>query len=500
MTKRGSGVLLHITSLPSPYGVGDMGPEAYKFVDFLTQAKQKFWQILPLNPTDQACGNSPYSSISTFAGNPLLISIEFMLTDGFLEKNDLESLPQFSNEKVDFSAVVNYKQKIFDLAFQQFKGKDNKYDYENFCLEHSDWLDNFALFVALKSNFGGKAFSEWPKELRDRLPKSLQAVKNKFKERIEREKFLQYIFFKQWFSLKNYCNKNGVKLVGDVPIYVNYDSVSVWTNPQYFKLNEDKQLTHLAGVPPDYFSQTGQLWGNPVYRWDVLKESGYRWWIQRMTHNLNLFDLVRIDHFRGFVAYWEVPAGEQTAVNGKWVEAPSKDFFSTLCKRFSSLPIIAEDLGNITDEVRDVMHYFAFPGMKLLLFAFGENLPEHPYLPHNYNHHCVVYTGTHDNNTVRGWFEKDIAEEDKRRLFDYLGQEVSAENVPWELIRLAMQSVANMVIIPLQDILGLGDDARINRPATLNDNWRWRVLPEQLNSSIAAKLLKITEIYGRASR
>lgn len=497
MNRRGSGVLLHITSLPSVYGIGDLGSEAYKFANFLAESKQGFWQILPLTPTDQACGNSPYSSLSAFAGNQFLISPESMLKDGFLTKADVEGQPHFPSEKVDYPAVITYKEKIFKSAYERFQKNRHKDEFEKFCLENSFWLEDFSLFIALKAHFDGKVFSEWPQDARDRHPESLQILRDSFHDRIGQEKFLQYLFFKQWFSLKNYCNKLGIRFIGDVPIYVNYDSDAVWSNPEIFKLDEHKRLTHLAGVPPDYFSKTGQLWGNPVYRWEVLKETGYGWWVRRMAHNLNLYDLIRIDHFRGFAAYWEVPAEEKTAIGGKWVQAPGKDFFDKLSKRFLSLPIIAEDLGNITEDVREMMHYFGFPGMKLLLFAFGEDLPTHPYLPHNYSRHCLVYTGTHDNNTVRGWFEKEAKPMERKRLLRYLGREVPVEGIPWELIRLAMMSVANLVIIPMQDVLGLGEEARINRPATLNGNWRWRLLPEQLQRPLSEKLLEITEVYGR---
>jgi len=498
MKRRGSGILLHITSLPSPYGVGDLGPWAYKFVDFLTETKQCFWQILPLNPTDPTYGNSPYHSISAFASNPQLISPDFLVRDGLLDKSNVEPLCSAQKGRVDYEAALIYKDKIFYEAFENFKNERQKYEYEKFCLENSHWLDDFVLFVALKIHFHGKSWIEWPQEIRDRKPETLLSLKKELDDRIEMQKFLQYIFYKQWGALKDYCNQRGIQIFGDIPIYVEHDGVDVWTNPEIFKLDGEKKPSAVAGVPPDYFSETGQLWGNPVYRWDVLKKIGYTWWIRRIHHNIKLFDLVRVDHFRGLIGYWEVSARDQTAINGKWVETPAEDFFNTLLKKLPLLPIIAEDLGVITPDVREIMHSFDFPGMKVLLFAFGDDLPTNPYAPHNLVRNCVVYTGTHDNNTVRGWFEKELTQEVRDRIHCYLGREVPSKEIHWELIRLAMMSVANMVIFPLQDILGLGEDARMNRPATSDGNWLWQLLPDQLTPSLAEKLLNMTEIYGRA--
>lgn len=494
--KRGSGILLHITSLPSPYGIGDMGPWAYKFADFLSETKQKFWQVLPLTPTTLPSG-SPYHGSSAYAGNTLLISPELMVREGLLDKEDTEPMPRFQKNKVDYPRVSSFKEKLFERAYEHFKPSENG-EYENFCSENSNWLEDFALFVALKAHFRGKVWGEWPPGIRDRQPEALKTLKNKLQDRIEREKFLQYVFFRQWFSLKSYCNRKGIQIIGDMPFYVSYNSVDVWKNPEFFKLNEKKQPAFVSGVPPDYFSRTGQLWGDPVYRWDALKEQGYSWWIRRIEHNLKLFDFIRIDHFRGFVGYWEVRAGERTAVKGRWVKAPAKNFFTEVCERFPHLPILAEDLGTITPDVREIMRHFGFPGMRVLLFAFGEDLPTNPYAPHNHLKNCIVYTGTHDNNTVRGWFEGEATPEDRERLFRYLGREVHPQEVHWEFIRLAMMSVADMVIIPMQDILGLGEQARMNRPATVKGNWQWRLLPEQLTSTLTRRLLEMTQIYGRA--
>jgi len=498
MLRRGSGILLHITSLPSSYGIGDMGPWSYRFADFLGEAKQSLWQILPLNPTEPAYGNSPYQSKSAFAGNPLLISPELMVRDGLLKETDLGTLPESPKGRVNYDNAVAYKEKLFDVAYGRFIQTSPGHEYEEFSAKHAFWLDDFALFKVLKIRFSGKVWTEWPQEIRDRQPEALQALIKELHKGIEREKFLQFLFFRQWISLKDYCNQRGIQIFGDIPIYVIHDSVDVWANPELFKLDDHMEPSVVAGVPPDYFSETGQLWGNPIYRWDRLRESGYSWWIRRMGHNSKLSDFVRVDHFRGLVGYWEVPADEENAVNGRWVEAPAEDFFNTLLKRFPQLPIVAEDLGVITPDVREIMHRFDLPGMKVLLFAFGDDLPTNPYVPHNLPRNCVIYTGTHDNNTVKGWFEREATPEIKKRLFQYLGREVPVEKVHWELIRIAMMSVANMAIFPMQDILGLGEEARMNRPATTEGNWQWQLLPEQLTPHLTQRLLEMTEIYGRA--
>jgi 4-alpha-glucanotransferase len=475
-----------------------MGPWAYRFVDFLSESKQSFWQILPLNPTDPIHNDSPYSSISAFACNPLLISPELLVQDDLLLKSHLESAPLFPEDKIDYRAVHPYKGALLERAYERFKGKNQHPEYERFCSEQAGWLDDFALFRALKLKFSGEVWSDWPPGLRDRQSEALPAAQRELAPRIDREKFAQYIFFRQWNSLKDYCHERGIQIIGDIPIYVNYDSSDLWVHHEFFKLDQNKKPLVVAGVPPDYFSNTGQLWGNPIYRWDILKERGYPWWTQRIAHNLTLFDLVRIDHFRGLVACWEVPATEKTAINGRWIEAPALDFFTQLLKKFPGLPLIAEDLGTITPDVKEVMNHFEFPGMKVLLFAFGKDLPLNPYIPHNHPRNCVAYTGTHDNNTVKGWFEKEATAEDKKRLFRYLGREVSAKELPQELLCLLMMSVANTVIFPMQDILGLGEEARMNHPSTREGNWEWRLSPDLLTSAVADKLREMTEIYGRS--
>ena len=500
MTQRGSGILLHITSLSSPFGIGDLGPSAYQFADFLTQTKQSYWQVLPLNPTDHACGNSPYSSPSAFAGNPLLISPELLTESGFLKKREIEEIPLFPNGRCDYASVISYKSGLLHRAYDSFKASGKKRDaFKTFCKENEGWLEEFALFFVIKKYFKGKAWGEWEKDLRNRNSEYLDRIKKNLQDEVEQEKFYQYLFLTQWLSLKDYCNNKGIRFIGDVPIYVNHDSADVWAHSEIFNLNEEKRPLFVAGVPPDYFSKTGQLWGNPTFRWDRLQKTDYRWWFDRISYNLRLFDTLRLDHFRGFVAFWEVPSTETTAMNGKWVEAPAYDFFTALLKRFPVHSFIAEDLGIITADVKEVMDRFGFPGMRVLQFAFGENSPTHPYLPHNFIPNTIVYTGTHDNNTTRGWFENETTPQEKKRIFRYLGKEVSSEQLPVELIRLGMMSVANTVMIPAQDVLGLGEEARMNRPSTLSRNWEWRLLPDQLTSSYAEMLLELTETYGRAS-
>lgn len=499
MNRRGSGILLHISSLPSPYGIGDLGPGAYRFADFLVETRQCLWQILPLNPTSTSHGNSPYSSFSAFAGNPLFISPDVMLTEGLISLSDIEELPSFPDNKVDYETVTTHKNKLFHRAFERYRGNIGQdYDFERFCIENKEWLDDYALFMALKEHFKGSVWCDWPSEIRDRCEDSIRDWSERLKDRVLFEMFLQYLFFRQWDSLKNYCNDRNIKIIGDLPIYVCYDSCDVWTNPCIFKLNGKKRPEYVSGVPPDYFSETGQLWGTPVYAWEVLKEDGYRWWIKRIEHNMKQFDTMRLDHFRGFVAYWEVAAQEKTAINGRWVEAPVYDFLNTLLRHFPSLPFIAEDLGVITPEVREVMSFYEFPGMKLLIFAFGEDMPTNPYIPHNITKNSVTYTGTHDNNTIRGWFKGEASQEDKQRLFKYMGREATEGEIHWEFIRYAMMSVSDTAILPMQDILGLGEEGRMNTPSVSNGNWGWRLVPEQITPFIKERLIEMTEIYGRA--
>jgi 4-alpha-glucanotransferase len=495
--RRASGILLHITSLPSNYGIGELGPAAYKFADFLAEAKQSFWQVLPLNPLGSSNQNSPYSCLSAFAGNTLLISPEKLAEEGLLTREKIVPPAGLPADKVDFAKVSEFKQALFAAAYENFKKSPEPYDYGQFCKQNSAWLDDFSLFVALGESFENQTWDKWPQPLRDRNNDEIAKMREQLKGRIEKEKFLQYVFFRQWAALKNYCNQRDIQIIGDMPIYVDYNCADVWVHPHFFKLDDKKLPTVVSGVPPDYFSKTGQRWGNPVYDWKVLKKENYGWWLERIGHNLKLFDSLRIDHFRGFVQYWEVPASEETAVKGKWVDGAGEDLFFAMLKRFSYLPIIAEDLGMITPDVREFIRRFEFPGMKVLLFAFGASLPRNFYAPHNIMSNCIVYTGTHDNNTVRGWFEKEASEEDRKRFVRYLGHDTTAETVNWEMIRLAMRSVGNTVIIPVQDILGLGENARMNTPSVKEGNWSWRLTDGQLTTDLAKILADMTHIYGR---
>jgi 4-alpha-glucanotransferase len=475
-----------------------MGPSAYRFADFLGEAGQSFWQVLPLNPTGPAYGNSPYSSTSTFAGHTLLISPDLLVEEGLLLKKEVEEKPHFQEDSCEYQAAIDSKKELLRIAFGRFRKEKKAHpSYDLFCLRQQSWLKDYARFVSYKRHFDGQPWNAWPAEIRDRNKDPMTGLDRVCAEEIAQEEFNQYLFFRQWESLKAYCNHKGIQIFGDIPIYVNLDSADVWANPGIFKLDNDKRATFVAGVPPDYFSATGQLWGNPVYNWDVLKETGYTWWLERMSHMLELFDVVRIDHFRGLVAFWEVPAWEHNAINGHWVQVPVDDFFNHMFKRFFNLPIIAEDLGMITADVREVVQRLGFPGMKVLLFAFGEDNPMHIYLPHTFDRNFVAYTGTHDNNTVRGWFEHEAGDEGRRRFFRYLGREITADEASWEMIRLVMQSVADVAIVPLQDILGLGQEAQMNKPSVSKGNWGWRYRTDQLNASIRDRLRQMTYTYGR---
>ncbi|MBW1680596.1 MAG: 4-alpha-glucanotransferase [Deltaproteobacteria bacterium] len=499
MDRRASGALLHVTSLPSPYGLGDFGPGATWFADFLARTRQHYWQILPLNPTRPEAGHSPYHSPSAFAFNPLLISPEFLARDGVLA-GGLDNFAPLPPGRVDYGAVSARKGAILERAarnLQQGQGPLGE-DYERFRQENAGWLDDYALFTALKAQFEDRPWASWDPPLRDRDPGALREAARSLSEEMERIRLLQYMAFRQWRDLRAHCNARDIRVIGDMPIYVVYESADTWVHPEIFHLDEAKRPVTVAGVPPDYFSETGQLWGNPVYRWDVLREQGFSWWIDRLRHNLGLYDLVRIDHFRGFVGYWAIPASEKDAVNGRWVSAPGWDFFRCITGHFERLPIIAEDLGIITPDVVEVIRHFQFPGMKVLLFAFGSDLPTNPYAPHNLDRHCVLYTGTHDNNTARGWFEQETSPEDRDRLQWYLGKEVHPHTVGIDLIRLAMMSVADTVIFPVQDLLCLGPEARMNRPATRGGNWEWRLDPAMLNPAVEETLRRMTEIYRRA--
>jgi 4-alpha-glucanotransferase len=501
MSKRGIGVLLHITSLPSQYGIGDLGPTAYRFADLLAASGQSYWQILPINPTDLATDNSPYSISSTFAGNILLISPENLIDQQLLQESDLQGQKCFPECRVDYELVTAYKEVLFETAYMRFKAislkeANERQRYADFCLTNADWLEDFAFFSALRTYFGEMNWSRWPKEIRDRTGKTFKDMRGLLCDLIDRERFLQYIFFIQWNSLKNYCNGIGLKIIGDQPFYVNYSSADVWSDPKMFKLNAKKEPLYVSGYPPDYFNETGQIWNHPIYNWDILIKRKYKWFIRRIVYNLKLFDLLRIDHFSGLTRYWEIKANQKTAENGKWINGPAEDFFVALFEHIQSSKIIADDIGNTNPKVRAIMNRYNIPGIRPLLLAFDNDPSRSPSAPHNHIKNCIVYTGTHDFATARGWFENEASSQGRARLFKYLGRQVSSDNISREFIRLAAMSVANTAILPMQDILSLPGDARMNIPGTNKGNWVWRLLPEQLKH-IDQSLLEMAEIYGR---
>ncbi|WP_018614233.1 4-alpha-glucanotransferase [Segetibacter koreensis] len=497
--KRAAGILLHISSLPSAFGIGDMGPEAILFADFLNRSKQKYWQLLPLNPTEQGQGHSPYSSISSRAGNILLISPKVLAKDGLLDTKELEQyyLPQ--EGKTLFNEVERIKAEIFEKAwqnYQQGKGHQFKKDFEKFCEKEAHWLDDFALYMVLKQENGGKPWFEWPEEFKLRDKKALHTLVSENKEAIKKIKWLQFIFSKQWKDLKAYCNNKGIHFFGDLPFYISYDSVDVWSNRHLFSLDEEGNMIGMAGVPPDAFSDDGQLWGMPVFRWDVLKKHHYDWWIGRFKKNIELFDLLRLDHFRAFADYWEVPANEKTAKNGKWKPGPGADFFRAVKKALGDLPFIAEDLGEINDAVYELRDEFDFPGMKVLMFAFGDDMPKSPHIPHNYSENFIAYTGTHDNNTMRGWYRQE-GNKYHHQIEQYVGKQLTEDDIHIEMARLAYASVANIAILPIQDVLGIDELGRINTPASGENNWEWRLIPHQVTIDAENRLREWTIMYNR---
>lgn len=497
--KRSSGLLLHVTSLPGPFGIGDMGPSAYAFADFLNRARQSAWQILPLTPPNVPETYSPYTSLSAFAGNPALISPEELQKAGLLDESDLRKVPPFPETRIDYEAVNQYKNGLFNKVIKRFASNGDQAEFQRFCFEHRHWLDDYALYIALSEHFSTPDWCHWPPEVRDRNPENLAGLSAELSDRVHREKILQYLFFRQWSYLKRYCNNLGISIIGDMPLYVAYQSADVWAHPDLFLLNEDKTPSFGAGVPPDFFSDTGQLWGNPIYNWSRHKETIYHWWVQRVLHNLLLYDILRIDHFRGLIKYWQIAAGAEDATSGTWEEGPGWDFFQVLLKYCPTGPFIVEDLGLITPDVREVVHRLHLPGMKVLMFAFGEAEGVNPYLPHNHTENAVVYTGTHDNNTVRGWIEKEATPEMIKGLIEYLGMEDlgPTARIPWQMIRLAMSSVARTAIIPLQDCLSLGQEARMNWPSRAKGNWCWRLKKHHLSKRLASKLEQATILFGR---
>jgi 4-alpha-glucanotransferase len=495
MLKRHSGILLHITSLPSKYGIGDMGPSAYAFVDFAAASKQKYWQILPVNPTDGINGNSPYSCSSAFAGNPWLISPQIMVEEGFLKNSEARVPSSLPDDKVDYARVVALKTKIFNYAFRRFQrlsGSDRE-DFDRFVHREHYWLEDYALFTVIKSVTQGRVWNEWPKPLKTRQPAALKEFQRKYIAELERVKFIQYLFFRQWFQLKAYANSKQVEIIGDIPIYVNYDSVEAWCHPSFFKLDSDSRMKFISGVPPDYFSRTGQRWGNPVYNWANLKKDKYSWWVKRIEHDLTMFDRLRIDHFRGFAGFWQIPVHEKLAVFGRWAKGPGAAFFKVLGRRFKKLPIIAEDLGEITPDVIRLMEKFGFPGMRVLLFAFDGELKTNPHVPAHYPVHSVAYTGTHDNNTIQGWFHHEAKPHEKANIARVLGVSFAPANLHWVMIEALMRSRAEGVIVPMADYLGLGQEGRMNTPATKVNNWQWRLKARALSPTLSRKIASITK-------
>ncbi len=491
---RCSGILMHISSLPGPYGIGTMGKQAFAFVDFLKESGQSLWQILPLSPTGY--GDSPYQSSSTFAGNPYLIDLDMLVEQGLLEKHEINSVFWCEKDtKVNYGLLYNHRLQVLRLAFNRFQ---DHAALNNFCQENRSWLPDYALFMALKASHGGKPWYEWEDGLKFRDPGAIYDAHQQLRDEVRFHSFVQYIFVQQWNALRAYAHKNGIRIIGDVPIYVPLDSTDVWTNPALFQLDAKLAPTNVAGCPPDDFSEDGQLWGNPLYRWEDMRADGYSWWLRRLEAAGTLYDVIRLDHFRGFEAYWSVPYGDKTAKHGKWVQGPGSHFMNAVKEKLPHLDFIAEDLGFLTQGVVDMRDQSGFPGMKILTFAFYSRDPSE-YLPHLYERNCVCYTGTHDNATTREWIETTDKEViDYAREYMHLTED---EGLVWGTIRTAMSSIADTCIIPMQDYLDLGGDSRMNSPGTLSDcNWTWRVKDGIIGQDMAKRIRNLTELYGRCQR
>jgi 4-alpha-glucanotransferase len=504
---RKSGILLHPTSLPGRFGIGDLGPSAHAFVDRLAAARQQLWQVLPLGPTGY--GDSPYQCFSAFAGNPLLISLESLRDEGLLQPGELQQAPAFGAEEVDYGAVIDFKLPLLARAHERFQAgapAPQREACEAFCAAQASWLDDYALFMAVKAEHRGVAWTDWDPAIAAREPEAIAGWGRRCAVQVEAQKFWQFEFFRQWRSLRDHCRASGVAIMGDVPIFVAHDSADVWARRELFHLDAGGHPTAVAGVPPDYFSATGQLWGNPLYRWGVLAASGYDWWIERLRAALALVDLVRLDHFRGFEAYWEIPAGETTAVNGRWVEAPGRELFQALRNALGELPIVAEDLGVITPGVDALRREFGLPGMAILQFAFGSDPQASDFIPHNLERDRVIYTGTHDNDTTAGWWTSAGAGDSTRtaeqvaseRAFALEYLKSDGTQIHWDFIRAVLASVAAVAIVPLQDVLGLGSAARMNLPGRPGGNWRWRCAEGAFTPELQERLARLTEVYGRA--
>jgi 4-alpha-glucanotransferase len=494
---RSSGILLHPTSLPGRYGIGDLGEWAYHFVDWLVAAKQTVWQVLPLGPTGY--GDSPYQTHSAFAGNTNLISLDLLAEDGWLSADDLSDVPAFPEAHVDFGWVIPYHTAKLETAFANFEARatdEQQAEFQQWAKDNDYWLDDYALYMALKQEHNLRPWVEWPAEEALREPKALLDAQERHTEAIAQIKFRQWLFARQWSALKAYANQNSVRLIGDIPIFVAHDSADVWANGNLFYLDDVGNPIIIAGVPPDYFSETGQRWGNPLYNWAAMERDGYRWWIQRFKATLEQVDLVRIDHFRGFEAFWAVPASEPTAVKGEWMPGPGLPFFNVIHAALGSLPIIAEDLGVITPPVEAMRDTLNLPGMLILQFAWGDLTGEARFLPHNHRPHSIVYTGTHDNNTTNGWwFTDEIDDVIRDHMSRYLDRRIVEPN--WELIRLAMMSVAHTAIVPMQDIIGLGEEARMNTPGKAAGNWTWRMTARMFEGPAKGRLAALTSLYAR---
>ena len=488
---RKSGILLAISSIPSKYGIGTFSKEAFEFVDFLEKAGQKLWQILPLGPTGY--GDSPYQSFSTFAGNPYYIDLEEFIEKGFLTKEECDNSDYLDGAYVDYEKIFHTKFALLKKAYKNSNVCEDE-AFQAFVKENAKWLDDYALYMAVKDSLGGISWTEWEDDIKLRKPEALKAYGEKLADEVCFYQFQQYYFAKQWKALKKYANEKGIEIIGDIPIYVAFDSADTWANPQLFQFDEECKPIAVAGCPPDAFSADGQLWGNPLFRWDVMKQDDYSWWTKRIKAMADLYDIVRIDHFRGFDSYYAIPAGDDTAKNGTWKEGPGMDLFNSLEAKLGKLPIIVEDLGFLTPSVHKLLEDSGFPGMKVIQFAF-DSREDSDYLPHNYPKHCVVYTGTHDNDTVMGWMKSAPKESEK-----FAKQNLNLtkeEGYNWGMMRAAWSSVADMAIVPLQDLLGLGSEARINTPSTIGENWKWRATSDQISNALAKKLYKYTEMYAR---
>ena len=489
---RSSGILLHPTSLPGPYGIGDLGANAYRFVDWLHDAGQTLWQVLPLGPTSY--GDSPYQCLSAFAGNTNLISFNKLIEAGLLTEADLGEVPEFPIHDIDYGWIIDYHNRILNIAYDKFKAGTPDAAYTEWIKANESWLADWALYFAIKQENGGKPWVEWPEPLALRDADALKEASKRLDDAINKQFFLQWIFSKQWGEVKQYANDRGISLIGDIPIFVAHDSSDVWANRERFFLDAKGNPEVVAGGPPDYFSENGQRWGNPLYRWDIMEETGYSWWISRFQQALELVDYVRIDHFRGFAAYWEIPASEPTAINGQWVDGPGIKFFHALRDALGDLPIIAEDLGEITKDVIELRDALNLPGMKILQFAWSD--PENPFLPHNYIPNCVAYTGTHDNNTTLGWWlSEEVNDHIRQFMSDYIQGEVTEAH--WKLIQIGMMSAAAAFIMPMQDILGYGADTRMNTPGKEGGNWAWRFDEEAFDDTSKDKLAHYTWLYKR---